>query len=181
MSDYSRNDSAESPASSTYKGPTSPTLIDTPLEEFPPLQPAILSPHPGLPRLITPAPHAPVPIGENPTTTNHLLALRRMSPQSVHSTIATHTLDSDTYQSIINGLVVTSEVRTHCFQQELATQEEGNKKKLDDLNEMVEFLEAHLVGYIDTFSQPPDGYIKNGHLTTLMQGVAAVCAANNPQ
>ncbi len=31
---------------------------------------------------------------------------------------------------------------------------------------MIEFMEAHLVGYIDTFSQPPDGYVENGHLTT---------------
>jgi len=137
-----------------------------PLEEFPPPQPAILSPHPGVPRLLTPAPHAPVPIGGDPTVTNHLLALGRMSPQSVRSTIATHTLDTDTYQSIINRLVVTSEAHTHCFQQELATQEEGHKKKLDDLSETIEFLEACLIRYIDTFSQPPDGYIENGRLPT---------------
>jgi len=43
-------------------------------------------------------------------------------------------------------------------------QEEAHKKKLDDLNETVEFLEAHLVRYIDTFSQPPNGYTKNGQL-----------------
>ncbi len=166
MSDYSRNDSAESPASSTYGGPASPTLINTPLEEFPPPQPAVLSPHPGLPRLITPAPHAPVPIRRDPVTTNHLLALGQMSPRSVCSAIATHTLNTNTYCSIINRLVVTSEVRTHHFQQELATKEEGHKKKLDDLNETVKFLKAHLVRYINTFSQPPDGYIKNGHLPT---------------
>src|SRR6266404_5116510 len=89
-----------------------------------------------------------------------------MSPRLVCSTIATHTLDTDTYQSIINGLIVTSEARTHHFQQELASQEEGHKKKLDDLNETVEFLEAHLIGYINTFSQPPNGYIENSHLPT---------------
>src|SRR6266403_1149682 len=63
MSDYSHNASNESPASSTYRGPTSPTLVNTPLEEFPPPQPAILSPHPRVPRLLTPAPHAPVSSG----------------------------------------------------------------------------------------------------------------------
>src|SRR6266446_3957023 len=98
MSDYSRNDSAKSPASSAYGGPTSPTLIDTPLKEFPPSQPAILSPHLKLPRLITPTPHAPVPRGPSstiadPTITNHLLALGRMSPRLVRSTIAIHALD----------------------------------------------------------------------------------------
>src|SRR6266478_3814029 len=35
MSDISHNDSAESPDSSSYGGPASPTLVDTPLEEFP--------------------------------------------------------------------------------------------------------------------------------------------------
>ncbi|SRR6266436_4188294 len=108
MSDISRNDSTESPGSSIYRGPASPTLIDMPLEDFPPSQPAILAPHPGLPRLLTPAPHAPVPAGPA-TATNHLLALEQMSPQSVHSAIASHDLPTDTYRSIINGLVVTSE------------------------------------------------------------------------
>ena len=56
--------------------------------------------------------------------------------------------------------------RTHHFQQELATQEEKHKKKLDDLGKTIEFLEARLISYIDTFSQPPDSYIENGHLPT---------------
>src|SRR6266478_4238540 len=98
MSDISRNDSAESPSSSLYGGPASPTLVDTPLEEFPPLQPAIFSPHPGQPRLLPPAPHAPVPTGPA-TATNHLLALGQMSPRSVHSTIASHNLPTNTYRS----------------------------------------------------------------------------------
>ena len=85
-----------------------------------------------------------------------------MSPRSVHSTIASHDLPADTYQSIINRLVVTSEACTHRFQQDLATQEADHKKKLDDREETIEFLEAHLVGYIDTFSQPPEGYVENG-------------------
>jgi len=89
-----------------------------------------------------------------------------MSPRSVCSAIATHALKPNTYQSIINGLIVTSEACTHHFQQELATKEEGHKKKLDDLNKTVEFLEAHLVRYIDTFFQPLDGYVENGHLPT---------------
>ena len=89
-----------------------------------------------------------------------------MSPQSVHSTIASHDLPPDTYRSIINGLVVTSEARTHRFQQDLAAQEADYKKKLDDHNETIEFMEARLIGYIDTFSHPPEGYIENGHLTT---------------
>src|SRR6266446_2402893 len=164
MSDYSCNDSTESPASSTYRGPASPTLVDMPLEEFPPPQPAVFSPHPRLPRLVTPTPHAPVPARGNPTVTNHLLTLGWMSPRSVCSAIATHALKPNTYQSIINGLIVTSEACTHHFQQELATKEEGHKKKLDDLNKTVEFLEAHLVRYIDTFFQPLDGYVENGHL-----------------
>src|SRR6266481_4234296 len=165
MSDISRNESAESPDSSSYGGPASPTLVDMPLEEFPPMQPATFSPRPGLSRLLTPAPHAPVPAG--PTTiTNHLLALGQMSPRSVWSTITSHNLPADTYWSIINGLVVTSEACTHCFQQELAAQEADLKKKLDDCDETIEFMEACLVGYIDTFSQPPDGYVKNGHLMT---------------
>src|SRR6266446_1082236 len=165
MSDISHNDSAESPGSSSYGGPTSPTLVDTPLEEFPPLQPATFRSGPRIPRLLTPAPHAPVPAGPA-TAANHLLALRQMSPRSVHSAIATHDLSTDTYRSIINGLVVTSEARTHRYQQDLAAQEADHKKKLDDCEETIEFLEAHLVGYIDTFSQPPDGYVENGRLTT---------------
>ena len=108
MSDYSHNDSVESPGSSIYRGPASPTLIDMPLEEFPPLQPGTFLSRPGVPRLLTPAPHAPVPAGPA-TATNHLLALEQMSPQSVHSAIASHDLPTDTYRSIINGLVVTSE------------------------------------------------------------------------
>ncbi len=164
MLDLSHNDSAESPGSSIYGGPASPTLVDTPLEEFPPPQPAIFSPHPGQPRLLTPAPHAPVPAGPA-TTTNHLLALSQMSPQSVHSTIASHNLPPDTYRSIINRLVVTSEACTHHFQQDLATQEADYKKKLDDCNETIEFMEARLVGYIDTFFRPLKGYIENSRLT----------------
>ncbi len=165
MSDLSRNDSAESPGSSIYRGPTSPTLVDTPLEEFPPPQPGAFLSRPGIPRLLTPAPHAPVPTGPA-TTANHLLALGQMSPRSVRSAIASHDLPADTYRSIINGLVVTSEARTHRFQQDLATQEADHKKKLDDHEETIEFLEARLVGYIDTFSQPPEGYVENGRLTT---------------
>ncbi len=165
MSDLSCNDSAESPGSSIYRGPTSPTLIDMPLEEFPLPQPGTFLSHPGVPRLLTPAPHAPIPAGPI-TATNHLLALGQMSPCSVHSAIASHDLPADTYRSIINGLVVTSEARTHRFQQDLATQEADHKKKLDDHEETIEFLEARLVGYIDTFSQPPDGYVENGRLPT---------------
>src|SRR6266404_2750167 len=165
MSDISCNDSTESPGLSIYGGPASPTLINTPLEEFPPTQPGAFAPHPGLPRLLTPAPHAPVPAGPA-TTTNHLLALGQMSPRSVRSAIASHDLPADTYRSIINGLVVTSEARTHWFQQDMATQEADHKKKLDDHEETIEFLEACLIGYIDTFSQPPNGYIENGRLTT---------------
>src|SRR6266446_3266614 len=127
MSDLSRNDSAESPGSSIYRGPTSPTLVDTPLEEFPLPQPSTYVPRPGVPRLLTPAPHAPVPAGPA-TATNHLLALGQMSPRSVQSAIASHNLPTDTYRSIINGLVVTSEARTHCFNQELLTQEADHKK-----------------------------------------------------
>src|SRR6266478_4042112 len=165
MSDLSCNDSAESPGSSIYRGPTSPTLIDMPLEEFPLPQPGTFLSHPGVPRLLTPTPHAPVPAGPA-TATNHLLALGQMSPRSVRSAIASHDLPADTYRSIINGLVVTSEARTHRFQQDLATQEADHKKKLDDHEEMIEFLEARLIRYIDTFSQPPKGYVENGHLTT---------------
>src|SRR6266403_1966014 len=165
MSDLSRNDSAESPGSSIYGGPASPTLVNTPLEEFPPPQPSAFVPRPGVPRLLTPAPYAPVPAGPT-TSTNHILALRQMSPRSVRSAIATHDLPADTYWSIINRLVVTSEARTHQYQQDLATQEADHKKKLDDHEETIEFLEACLVGYIDTFSQPPDRYVENGRLTT---------------
>src|SRR6266446_253571 len=165
MLDISCNDSAESPSSSVYGGPTSPTLIDTPLEEFPPPQPGAFLSHPRVPRLVTPAPRAPVPAGPA-TATNHLLALGQMSPQSVHSTIASHDLPADTYRSIINGLVVTSEAHTHRYHQDLASQEADHKKKLDDCEETIEFLEAHLTGYIDTFSQPPDRYVENGRLTT---------------
>src|SRR6266446_6137661 len=154
MSHLSRHDSAESLDSSSYGGPTSPTLVDTPLEEFPPPQPGTFLSRPGIPRLLTPAPHASLPAG--PTTTeNHLLALGQMSPWSVRSAIASHNLPADTYRSIINGLVITSEARTHRHGQDLAAQEAEHKKKLDDREEMIEFLEARLVGYIDTFSQPP--------------------------
>src|SRR6266436_6831247 len=165
MSDLSRNDSTESPGSSIYGGPASPTLVNTPLEEFPSPQPGAYVPRPGVPRLLTPAPHAPIPAGPA-TATNHLLALRQMSPRSVRSAIASHDLPTDTYRSIINGLVVTSEARTHHYHQEMAAQEESHKKKLDDHEETIEFLEACLVGYIDTFSQPPTGYVENGHLPT---------------
>src|SRR6266403_495627 len=82
MSDLSRDDSAESPGSSLYGGPPSPTLVDTPLEEFPLPQPGAFVPRPRVPRLLTPAPHAPVPAGPA-TATNHLLALGQMSPRSV--------------------------------------------------------------------------------------------------
>src|SRR6266436_1532773 len=120
MSDLSHNDSTESPGSSIYGGPASPTLVNTPLEEFPPPHPGALLSHPGVPRLLTPAPHASIPAGPT-TTTNHLLALGQMSPRSVRSAIASHDLPADTYQSIINRLVVTSEACTHRFQQDLAT------------------------------------------------------------
>src|SRR6266403_1689851 len=165
MSDLSHNDSAESPGSSIYGGPASPTLIDTPLEEFPPPQPGAFLSCPGVPRLLTPAPHAPIPAGPA-TAENHLLALGQMSPQSVRAAIASHDLPADTYRSIINGLVVTSEARTHHYNQDLVAQEADHKKKLDDREETIEFLEARLVRYIDTFSQPPTGYVENGHLLT---------------
>src|SRR6266403_532922 len=164
MSDISRDDSTESPSSSLYGGPASPTLIDTPLEEFPPTQPGIFTSRPGQPRLLTPAPAPPVPTGPA-TASNHLLTLGQMSPRSVRSAIASHNLPANTYQSIINGLVITSEARTHRFQQDLAAQEAKYKKKMDDHDETIEFMEACLVGYIETFSQPPDGYVKNSHLT----------------
>src|SRR6266403_2273233 len=168
MLDLSHNDSTESPGSSIYGGPASPTLVDTPLEEFPLPQPGAYVSHPGVPRLLTPAPHAPIPAGPAgpATATNHLLALGQMSPWSVQSAIASHDLPTNTYRSIINGLVITSEARTHRFQQDMATQEADHKKKLDDHEETIEFLEAHLIRYIDTFSQPPEGYVENGRLTT---------------
>src|SRR6266481_1552205 len=100
MSDLSHNDSTESPGSSIYGGPASPTLVNTPLEEFPPPQPGAFLSHPGVPRLLTPAPHASIPAGPT-TTTNHLLALGQMSPRSVHAAIASHDLPADTYRSII--------------------------------------------------------------------------------
>src|SRR6266403_244093 len=158
-------DPSESRGSSSYGGPASPTLVDTPLEEFPPPQPGAFLSRPGAPRLLTPAPHAPVPAGPA-TAENHLLALGQMSPRSVRSAIASHDLPTDTYRSIINGLVITSEARTPRHGQDLAAQEADHKKKLDDREETIEFLEARLVGYIDTFSQPPDGYVENGRLTT---------------
>src|SRR6266478_401032 len=164
MSHISRNDSADSDSSS-YGGPASPTLVDSLVEEFPPTQPAAFASRPGVPRLLTPTSHAPVPAGPV-TAENHLLALGQMSPRSVRAAIASHDLPADTYRSIINGLVVTSEARTHRYNQDLAAQEVDHKKKLDDHEETIEFLEARLVGYIDTFSQPPDGYVENGHLTT---------------
>ena len=89
-----------------------------------------------------------------------------MSPRSVHSAITSHNLPANTYQAIINRLVITSEARTHHFNQDLTAQEADHKKKLDDHNETIEFMEACLVGYIETFSQPPDRYVENGHLTT---------------
>src|SRR6266403_2568064 len=164
MSHISCPESATSDSSS-YDGPASPTLVDTPLEEFPPPQPGAFLSRPGIPRLLTPAPHAPVPAGPA-TAKNHLLALGQMSPRSVRSAIASHDLPPDTYRSIINRLVVTSEAHTHCFQQDLAAQEADYKKKLDDHDKTIEFMEAHLVRYINTFSQPPEGYVENGHLTT---------------
>ena|SRR6266478_7327522 len=108
MLDISRNDSTESPSSSIYGGPASPTLVDTPLEEFPPMQPGIFTSCPSQPRLLTPASNAPVPAGPA-TATNHLLTLGQMSPHSVHAAIASHDLPVDTYRAIINRLVVTSE------------------------------------------------------------------------
>src|SRR6266403_447339 len=165
MSDISRNDSTESPGSSIYGGPASPTLVDTPIEEFPPSQPGAFVSCPGVPRLLTPAPHAPIPTGPA-TTTNHLLTLGQMSPRSVRSAIASHDLPTDTYRSIINGLVITSEACTHRFHQDLATQEADHKKKLDDRDETIEFLKARLIRYIDTFSQPPKGYVENSRLPT---------------
>jgi len=35
---------------------------------------------------------------------------------------------------------------------------------MDDLEESIEFLEACLIGYIDTFSHPSDGYCESGQL-----------------
>ena len=151
MLDISRNDSAESPRSSIYSGPASPTLIDTPLEDFPPTQPGTFASRPEQPRLLTPAPVASIPAGPT-TATNHLLALGQMSPRSVHRAITSHDLPANTYRAIINGLVVTSEACTHRFTQDLTAQETEHKKKLDDRNETIEFMEACLVRYIDTFS-----------------------------
>src|SRR6266403_991739 len=164
MSHITRNESSESDSSS-YGGPASSTLVDTPVEDFPPTFPTPFASNPGVPRLLTPASHAPVPAGPA-TAENHLLALGQMSPRSVRTAIASHDLPADTYRSIINGLVVTSEARTHRYSQDLAAQEADHKKKLDDREETIKFLEAHLVGYIDTFSQPPEGYVENGRLTT---------------
>src|SRR6266404_5586656 len=117
MSHISRHEAAESDSSS-YDGPASPTLVDTPLEEFPPSQPATFLSSPRVPRLLTPTPHAPVPAGPA-TAENHLLALGQMSPRSVRAAIASHDLPANTYRSIINGLVVTSEARTHRYNQDL--------------------------------------------------------------
>src|SRR6266478_2555998 len=156
MSHISRHESTESDSSS-YDGPTSPTLVDTPLEEFPPAQPGAFLSRPGVPRLLTPAPHAPVPAGPV-TAENHLLALGQMSPRPVRAAIASHELPAETYRPIINELVVTSKARTYRYNQDLAAQEADHKKKLDDCEETIEFLEAHLIGYIDTFSQPPTRY-----------------------
>src|SRR6266403_220323 len=164
MSHITRPESTSSDSSS-YDGPASPTLVDEVLENFPPSQPGAFLSRPGVPRLLTPAPHAPVPAGPA-TAENHLLALGQMSPRSVRAAIASHDLPADTYRSIINGLVVTSEARTHRYNQDLAAQETEHKKKLDDREETIEFLEARLVGYIDTFSQPPAGYVENGRLPT---------------
>src|SRR6266403_914934 len=127
MSHLSRHDSAESDSSS-YDGPASPTLVDAPLEEFPPPQPSAFRSRPGGPRLLTPAPHASIPAGPA-TAENHLLTLGQMSPRSVRTAIASHDLPADTYRSIINGLVVTSEARTHRYNQDLAAQEAEHKKK----------------------------------------------------
>src|SRR6266403_1617323 len=102
MSHLSHHDSTESDSSS-YGGPASPTLVDMPLEEFPPPQPGAFLSHPRIPRLLTPAPHAPIPAGPA-TAKNHLLALGQMSPRSVRAAIACHYLPPDTYRSIINGL-----------------------------------------------------------------------------
>src|SRR6266446_8891731 len=114
MLDISCNDFAESLGSSFYRGPASPTLINMPLEEFPLAQPAPSHSHPGIPRPLTSTPHAPIPAGPA-TAANHLLALGQMSPHSVRTAIASHNLPADTYCSIINGLVVTSEACAHHF------------------------------------------------------------------
>src|SRR6266481_10087307 len=126
MSHLSCHDSAESDSSS-YDGPASPTLVDTPLEEFPPPQPGAFLSNPGVPRLFTPAPHAPVPAGPA-SAKNHFLALGQMSPRSVRSAITSHNLPADTYRSIINGLVITSEARTRRHGLDLAAQEADHKK-----------------------------------------------------
>src|SRR6266403_516480 len=83
MSDLSCNDSTESPSSSIYGGPTSPTLVNMPLEEFPPSQPGAFPSHPRIPRLLTPAPHAPVPAGpstEDPLPPLSSICLLKSSP-----------------------------------------------------------------------------------------------------
>src|SRR6266478_7138290 len=110
------------------------------------------------------APNPSVPVGESTTPINQLLLLGQLSPQSVQSAITLHNLDPTAYCTIINRLVITSEAHSHQYKQTLTSQEEAHKKKLDDLGETIEFLEACLVGYIDTFSQPPDSYTKNGRL-----------------
>src|SRR6266478_949555 len=102
MSHISRHESAESDSSS-YDGPASPTLVDTPLEEFPPSQPGAFLSRPGVPRLLTPAPHAPVPAGPA-TAENHLLALGQMSPQSVRTAIASHDLPPTPTAQLSMGL-----------------------------------------------------------------------------
>src|SRR6266478_8066771 len=103
MSHNSRPESVASDSSS-YDGPASPTLVNTDLEEFPPPQPGAFLSQPGVPRLFTPAPHAPVPAGPV-TAENHLLALGQMSPRSVRAAIASHELPAETYRPIINELV----------------------------------------------------------------------------
>src|SRR6266478_4836916 len=98
MSHLSRHDSAESDSSS-YGGPASLTLVDPPLEEFPPPQPGASLSCPGVPRLLAPSPHALIPAGPA-TAENHLLTLGQMSPRSVRAAIASHDLPADTYRSI---------------------------------------------------------------------------------
>jgi len=69
MSDYSHNDSAKSPATSD-RGSPSPTLVNMPLEEFPPAQPTFHAPTPRIPRLLTPALSPSVPVREDTTPLN---------------------------------------------------------------------------------------------------------------
>src|SRR6266436_5468302 len=95
MSHITCNESPESDSSS-YDGPASPTLVNTDLEEFPPPQPGAFLSQPGVPRLFTPAPHAPVPAGPV-TAENHLLALGQMSPRSVRAAIASHERSGATF------------------------------------------------------------------------------------